>query len=158
MPGIKALTPKQAAFARAYLEHGNASLAYKLTYNAQNMNEASIGRMAHDVLHNPKVQKELERLRAPSLKKASKTLDDFVADLEEACEIAKQTGNAAALTQARMAQAKLLGLVTDKAEVRTGQLEPTDAQPDITQVWASVVGNVVRERDKGEESPTTTTH
>jgi phage terminase small subunit len=147
MPGEKALTPKQAAFARAYLEHGNASLAYKLVYNASNMNEASIGRMAFDVLHNPKVQAEVQKIQQQSLKKASKTIDDFVADLEEAAELAKQSGNAAALVTARMAQAKLLGLVTDRAEVRTGAIDPEEAKPDIAQLWARVGSPAVAQAD-----------
>ena len=36
------LTAKQEAFARAYVETGNASEAYRRAYNAENMKQESI--------------------------------------------------------------------------------------------------------------------
>jgi phage terminase small subunit len=141
MPGEKALTPKQAAFARAYLEHGNASLAYKMCYKAEGMNDASVNRMAHDVLHNPKVKAEIEKIQAQALKKTSTTLEDLVAELDKAAQLAQQTSNATAYATAIMHKAKLLGLVTDKAEVRTGALDPDEARPDISSIWARAVAD-----------------
>jgi phage terminase small subunit len=139
MPGEKALTPKQAAFARAYLEHGNASLAYKLHYNSANgMNENTIKRNAHALLHNPKVQAELEKLRAPLNNKTTTTLEDLVAEQDEAIAIARESKQAAALSAASMAKAKLLGMLVDRAEVRTGAIDPDEAKPDIAQLWARV--------------------
>src|SRR5687768_1935266 len=108
MPGEKALTPKQAAFARAYLEHGNASDAYRACYNVQNMNDASVNRLAHDVVHNPKVQAELDKLRAASIKKTSTTIETLVLEQDQAMQLALETRNATAYASASMNKAKLL--------------------------------------------------
>ena len=51
-------------------------------------------------------------------------------------ELAEASGNASAYAQAAMNKAKLLGHVTDKAEVKTGQLDPEEAKPDISSIWA----------------------
>jgi hypothetical protein len=53
--------------------------------------------------------------------------------------MAKQKGDATALERVRMSQAKLQGLVIDKQEQRVGSLDPIEAAPDISQVWASSV-------------------
>jgi phage terminase small subunit len=147
MPGEKALTPKQAAFARAYLEHGNASLAYRLSYKAEGMNDNTIKRMAHDVLHNAKVQKEIERIQQQTRNKAATTIADIVAEQEIAMEMARESGNAVAYASASMNKAKLLGMLVDRAEVRTGAIDPDEAKPDIAQLWARVGSPAVAQAD-----------
>jgi phage terminase small subunit len=141
MPGEKGLTPKEASFAASYLEHGNASLAYRMHYKADAMNENTVRRNAHEVLHRPKVQAEIERLRTAINKKTTTTLEDLVAELDKAAQLAQQTSNATAYATAIMHKAKLLGLVTDKAEVRTGALDPDEAKPDISSIWARTVAD-----------------
>ncbi len=44
------LTPKQEAFALAYVETGNASEAYRYAYDAGNMKLASVNRKAKELL------------------------------------------------------------------------------------------------------------
>jgi hypothetical protein len=54
-------------------------------------------------------------------------------------KLAEVSGNTSAYAQAAMNKAKLLGHVTDKAEVRTGQLDPEEAKPDISSIWARAI-------------------
>jgi phage terminase small subunit len=48
----KSLTIKQETFVLAYIETGNASEAYRLSYNATKMKPASINRKATELLSN----------------------------------------------------------------------------------------------------------
>jgi phage terminase small subunit len=140
MPGEKALTPKQAAFARAYLEHGNATMAYEQVYNsAKGMNANTLARNAHALLHSAKVQAEVKRLQEAITKKTTRTIEDSIQEQEKAMAMAEQSGNAAAYSNASMAKAKLLGFLIDRAEVRTGALDPDEARPDISSIWARTV-------------------
>ncbi len=52
------------------------------------------------------------------------TIDNVVDELEEARQIAKQSGNAAAMVSATLGKAKVLGLVVDKQETNTKILTP----------------------------------
>ena len=56
------LTPKQEAFAQAYIETGNASEAYRRSYNASNMKEETVWRKAKEVMDNGKVTARLHEL------------------------------------------------------------------------------------------------
>jgi hypothetical protein len=53
-------------------------------------------------------------------------------------EVTEASGNASAYAQAAMNKAKLLGYVTDKQEVKQTVLNPDDAKPDISTIWARV--------------------
>jgi hypothetical protein len=139
MPGQKQLTPNEAKFAASYLETGNASLAYRLHYKTDTMAETTVNREAHTVLHRPKVQAEIKRLQAAVHKKTTTTIADLVAEQDQAMQLALETRNATAFASASMNKAKLLGLLVEKQEVRTGHLDPIEAAPDISQVWASSV-------------------
>ena len=47
------------------------------------------------------------------------TIDNVIAELEEARQTAKQVGNASAMVSATMGKAKVLGLVVDKQELKS---------------------------------------
>lgn len=57
------MTPKQEAFALAYVETGNASEAYRRAYNAENMKPAVINVKASQLLHSDKVAVRVADLR-----------------------------------------------------------------------------------------------
>ena len=103
------MTPKQADFVRWYLETQNASEAYKRAYNSTGKPN-TIHRKASELLKHPEVKKELELLQAHAKEQNKITIDNVVDELEEARQIAKQSGNAAAMVSATMGKAKLLGL------------------------------------------------
>lgn len=104
-----ALTPKQESFCLAYLETGNASEAYRRSYNAQNMKPESINVNACKLLSDAKIAQRLEELRAPIIAKAQLTVEDLLAELEEARQLALETESPAPAVSATMGKAKLLG-------------------------------------------------
>ena len=103
------MTPKQELFAQAYIETGNASEAYKRAYDTQ-ANANTINRKASQLLKHPEVIKLLADLQAIHRQRHKLTIDDVIAELEEARQTAKQVGNASAMVSATMGKAKLLGL------------------------------------------------
>jgi phage terminase small subunit len=56
------LTPKQEAFVRAYLKTGNASDAYRMAYDAQDMKPESVNREAKALLDHPKIAPRIQSL------------------------------------------------------------------------------------------------
>jgi len=104
------LTPKQEAFCLSYLETGNASEAYRRSYDAKNMKPDTITVKASELLSNGNISVRLAELRAPIIAKAQLTVQDLLAELEEARQLALQTESAAPAVSATMGKAKLLGL------------------------------------------------
>ena len=108
------MTIKQELFAQAYIETGNASEAYKRAYNTQ-ANANTVNRKASQLLKHPEVIKLLADLQAIHRQRHTITIDNVIAELEEARQTAKQVGNASAMVSATMGKAKLLGLDSFKA-------------------------------------------
>lgn len=75
------LTPKQEKFSTLYIETGNASEAYRQSYDAEGMNDNSVGKTAHELLKNPKVAQRIEELRAEHRERHKVTVDRIVAEL-----------------------------------------------------------------------------
>ena len=121
------MTQRQIKFAQTYVETGNASEAYRRHYAVDKMKEATIGRRAFDVLHNPKVQQLIEELREKHRKKHEVTVESITEELNEAIKLARGHSEIdpkalSALIQAIMGKAKLHGLLIDrnKLEVPEG--------------------------------------
>ena len=112
------LTIKQENFCLVYIETGNASEAYRKSYDASKMNESTINRAAKELMDNPKIATRIQELRKPIIDKYQITVDDLVKELEEAriAALTAETVQASAATAATMGKAKLLGLVTDKQQ------------------------------------------
>ncbi len=117
------MTPKQADFVRLYFELGNASEAYKRAYNSH-AKPNTLHRKANDLLKHPVIKKEVQTMQAQARERNQVTIDKVVDELEEARQIAKQSGNAAAMVSATLGKAKVLGLVVDKQETNTKTLTP----------------------------------
>jgi phage terminase small subunit len=104
------LTPKQENFCLVYLETGNASEAYRRAYSAENMKPDSINVNACKLLADAKIALRLEELREPIMQRHAITVDDLLAELEEARQLAISTEAPAPAVSATMGKAKLLGL------------------------------------------------
>jgi phage terminase small subunit len=111
------LTPKQEAFCLAYLETGNASEAYRLSYAASGMSANSIGVEAAKLLDNPKIAHRLSVLQEPIMERHNVTVDSLLLELEEARQLALQTEQTSTAVSATMGKAKLCGL--DKQIIET---------------------------------------
>lgn len=121
------LTPKQENFCLAYLETGNASEAYRRAYDAESMTPGTINVKASELLANDKIAVRLSELREPILKRHAITVDDLLAELEEARRLALETEAPAPAVSATMGKAKLLGLDKQLIDVTSngGSIAPT---------------------------------
>lgn len=106
------LTAKQEAFCLAYLETGNASEAYRKAYNAENMKPETVNRKAKELLDHGKISARIEALQEEHRERHKITVDDLLAELEEARQVALGQNNpqTSAAVAATMGKAKLLGL------------------------------------------------
>lgn len=117
------LTPKQEHFAKAYIETGNASEAYRKAYHAEKMKPETVHRKAAELMANGKVTARIEALQAEHKERHKMTIDDILAELEEARQVAKAKENAPAMVAAIMGKAKILGFDKQKIEVEMEQKE-----------------------------------
>jgi phage terminase small subunit len=74
------LTPKQEKFCRLYIETGNASEAYRRSYDASRMASATINRKATELVAHGTITARLEELRAGHQKRHELTIDRIVAE------------------------------------------------------------------------------
>ena len=114
-----------------YVETGNASEAYRQAYNAENMSNEAIGVEACRLLDNPSVSLKVKELKKGHTKRHELTIDDLVAELEEARQAAlsAMVVQSSASVAATMGKAKLLGLVVDKTDIKlTNAKELTNEQ------------------------------
>jgi phage terminase small subunit len=113
------LTPKQEKFAKLYIELGNASEAYRQSYDASKMKPDVVNVKASELLANGKVAVRVKQLQDAAVKRHEVTVDDIIAELDEARNLAKnanvpKTGD---MISASMGKAKVLGLIKDKTEL-----------------------------------------
>lgn len=106
------LTEKQEAFCRAFVETGNASEAYRRSYDAKNMGQNTIAVKASEMLNKDNISVRLQQLREVHQKRHNVTVDSIVAELEEARQMALKaaTPQTSAAVAASMGKAKLYGL------------------------------------------------
>ena len=112
------MTPKQEAFARAYVETGNASEAYRKAYDAENMSDPVIWNRASELLKHGGVTVRVQQLQAKHQKRHEITVDTITEMLKADRDLARQNAQTGAAVSASMGLAKLHGLVVEKREVK----------------------------------------
>lgn len=105
------LTPKQEKFAQLYVELGNATEAYRQSYNTKAKPE-SMNRIAKELLDNLKISSRINAIRDELAQSNKVTLDSLLAELEEARQAAlcAETPQSSAAVAATMGKAKLVGM------------------------------------------------
>ena len=115
---IDKLTPKQEAFAKAYIETGNASEVYKMAYNVnENTSDNSISVEACKLRNSPKITLRILELQELAQERHLITVDSLTKELEQARKTASEAGQSSSMVSATMGKAKLHGLLTDKKEI-----------------------------------------
>ncbi len=109
----KALTPKQEAFALRYIETGNATEAYRLSYDAANMKNVTCNRRAKELLDNSKITARVRELQERARRRHDVTIDSITAELVEDREFARQLESPSAALSATLGKARLHGLMSD---------------------------------------------
>ena len=103
------LTPKQESFCQLYIELGNASEAYRQSYDADSMNENTVNRKAKELLDNGKITARLEELRAPIVEKAQLPLETHLVELDPLKTVAEGAGNITAAMRAEDMPVPIIG-------------------------------------------------
>lgn len=115
-----ALTAKQEKFCQKYMETGNASEAYRQSYNCVKSTDKSIHELSSTLLKNINVSSRVKELKENTQKRHEITVDDLIKELEEARQIAigkdGEKSIPSAMVSATMGKAKLLGLDITKIE------------------------------------------
>lgn len=116
------LTPKQEKFCQKYLELGNASEAYRQSYNAEKMKPESVNRKAKALIDNGKIAARLDELRAKIEKRHAITVDSLVDKLDKLYDESLKAAQLSAGVSAVMGIARLSGLDKQVVEVVAPQL------------------------------------
>lgn len=111
------LTPKQDAFALAYVETGNACEAYRRAYNPRRMSQKAITVESTRLLKHPSIALAIDKDPAGARARHEISVDGLTIMLDDAYQQAIKLGQASAAVSAVMAIAKLHGLVVDKIEI-----------------------------------------
>lgn len=120
------LTPKQEKFCQLYIELGNASEAYRQSYDCSKMKSESVNRLAKSLLDNIKITSRISELQNNHAKRHQITVDDLLAELEEVRTLALiPSGEHGTLqlnvaVNAIMGKAKILGLDKQVIDHRSG--------------------------------------
>jgi phage terminase small subunit len=101
-----ALTPKQELFVREYLVDMNATqAAIRAGYS-----EKTAYAIGEENLRKPEIASELAKHQQKHAAKLNITVESILVELEEARQLALETGKAGPAVQASMGKAKLVGL------------------------------------------------
>jgi phage terminase small subunit len=111
------LTPKQEAFACAYVETGNASEAYRRAYQPKKMGQKAITVESTRLMQHPSIALAIEKLQATHAERHKITVGSITQMLKEGREKAHAAVQMGAAVSASMGLAKLHGLVKDKVRV-----------------------------------------
>lgn len=103
-------TPKQAKFLAEYMEHGNASAAYRAAYNCAGASDATIRREAHRLLEHPNITPTLEEARDKARQAAGITLEGHLQRLDDLSRAAEGAEQYSAAIAAEVHRAKAAGL------------------------------------------------
>lgn len=138
------LTPKQEIFCLRYIETGNATEAYRLSYDAENMADKTIWEEASRLKADPKVSARLEQLQSLHRQRHMVTVDSITAELDELKRDAHAEKQFSPAITAVMGKAKIHGLLVDKSEltgkdggpIETKETDSMDAARKIAFVLA----------------------
>jgi len=109
----KALTPKQEAFARKFLELGDKTAAYRAAYAAGGMQAKSVNIAAHKLAKQPNVAARIAELNADAVTKAELTREDILRGLKVEAGTAKE-GSARVRSWELLGKAIEGGMFTDR--------------------------------------------
>ena len=138
MSALPDLTPKQQAFALAYVETGNASQAYRQAYEVGgDTKPETIWSEASRTLADPKVTARVMELQQAAAERTLVTLESLTKELDEDRELARSLEMPAAAVSAVMGKAKLRGLITDKSKTDT----TVSASDPLAALLASIAAN-----------------
>lgn len=117
-PAKLELTPKQEAFALAYVETGNAAEAYRRAYDVKAATQHStIYVAASELMRNPKIRGRVAELHEQAASMALYSVKTAFEEYEVARQLALQEANPSAAVSAVTGKVKLFGLDNRKQQI-----------------------------------------
>jgi hypothetical protein len=130
------LTPQREAFARAIAKGGSQAGAYREAFPAsKKWKDKSVHERASTLMRDIKVVSRVEELRSKVAAKVVLTVENLIAELEEARSAALMAGpspQSSAAVAATMGKAKLLGLDKQIVELSGKDGGPIQTKADVT--------------------------
>jgi phage terminase small subunit len=123
------LTTKQEKFCKSFIETGNASEAYRQSYDCQKMKGPTINRNAVALLDNSKIATRVGELQLNLQKKFEVTVESLSKELDEDRQLARSLGQPGAAISALNVKARIHGL--DKQVMSN---DPENPMPATIQV------------------------
>jgi len=100
------LTLKQENFCLVYIESGNASEAYRQSYDAGRMKPETVNREAKILVDKHKITARIKELRAPVIEATKLTLEKHLATLAQLRDDAAKNGVFGAAVSAEIARGR----------------------------------------------------
>ena len=117
------LTAKQEAFIRAYLKCGNASEAYRQSYDASKMKPESVNRKATELMRHGTIAARVATYQAKANERAGITLASHLERLAHLSNVAEGLEQLSASVKAEELRAKASGLYVERVE-HSGSADP----------------------------------
>ena len=111
------LTAKQEAFCVAYIETGNASEAYRLSYDAENCKPETVNSKASILLARVDIRARLEEIQKPVRERAEISLESHLNRLKHLSDMAEAAEQYSSAIKAEESRGKASGLYTEKKEI-----------------------------------------
>ena len=144
------LTIKQEAFARAYVETGNASEAYRRAYNAENMQIDTVKKRASELLSRGDIKGTVQKLKDEIASRHEITVDSLVNELEEArlAALGAENPQSAAAVAATMGKAKILGMDKQILDLKSsdGSMSPNPTI-DVSKLSTETLAELMAAKD-----------
>ena len=138
------MTPKQESFCLAYIETGNASEAYRRSYDVSpSTKPETVWRKAKELLDNGKVAARIAELQAAHRQRHDVEVDELTRELEADRQLARTNENPSAAITATMSIARLHGLA-DRGRPISFDLPTIDNVSCAMTAMASVIDGVAR--------------
>jgi len=138
------LTIKQEKFCQLYIENGgNASEAYRGSYNTKRMSDKTINEAASRMTSNSKVVARLEELQAKHAKKHEITVEWMTKKYLETFQMACEQGKAGEAKGVLDSLGKLHGLIVDKKRI-DGNINHNHKQEPVSETLGWVGGMLGR--------------
>lgn len=77
------LTPKQEAFCQAFIQTGNKSAAYRMSYNCSKMKDETINNKAYVLSRRDDIRTRIEQLQSVVAERNKITIDEIVSSLAD---------------------------------------------------------------------------
>ncbi len=119
----KMLTAKQEKFCQGLMAGLSQSDSFRKAYPAQKATDKTVHETASRLRRNPKVAARLQELRAPVVEMLRYDLAQAMIEAQEAFNVSRARDNGAAMVAAVMLRARLNGLLVDRQQIRTTEVQ-----------------------------------